>query len=427
MKKIIYIVLDGLGDAPVKELDNKTPLEAAHTPNMDSLARKGRTGLLYPVAKNIAPESDVAVLALLGYDAQKYYTGRGPIEAFAEGLSIDEGSLALRFNFATVEPDGKTIKDRRVGRDLTREEASALVKEINSKVALSSATFELKSTVGHRGVLLLKGMLSRLSGWITNTDPAYARLGLWGMAKETFIGVVEESVPMPGHEHSIPDKETAFVVNEFTRKAHKVLSESVINRKRSAENKLPANILLVRDAGRDIPDCPTLENKYNVKFGCFVDMPVEKGIALLTGMDIIEVPSATGHLEVDYSIRAKIACESVKSYDGIYVHIKGLDEPGHDGDFRRKKEIIEMIDRYFFSNLIPAISLDGHIICVTADHATVCSKMAHSPEAVPLLIAGGMIKSDSTRSFSEKAAKRGSLGELTGIGLLPLLIKLVKE
>jgi 2,3-bisphosphoglycerate-independent phosphoglycerate mutase len=427
MKKIIYIVLDGLGDVPVKELDNQTPLEAAYTPNMDSLARKGRTGLLYPVAKNIAPESDVAVLALLGYDAQHYYTGRGPIEAFAEGLSIDAGSLALRFNFATVEPDGKTIKDRRVGRDLSGEEAAALVKEVNAKVALSSATFELKSTVGHRGVLLLNGMHSRLASWITNTDPAYGRLGLWGLAKESFTGVVEESIPMPGYEQSTPVKETAIVINEFTQKAHKVLSESGVNRKRVAEDKLPANILLVRDAGRDLPDCPTLESKYNVKFGCFVDMPVEKGIALLTGMDIIEVPSATGHLEVDYSIRAKIVGESVKSYDGVYIHIKGLDEPGHDGDFQKKKEMIAMIDRHFFSNLIPALSLDEHIICVTADHATVCSKKAHSAEAVPVLIAGGAVKPDSTRSFCEKTAKRGSLGELTGTELLPLLIKLAKE
>ncbi len=424
MKKIIYIVLDGLGDCPVKELGSKTPLEAAHTPNLDALARKGRVGLLYPVSKDIAPESDVAVLALLGYDARRYYTGRGPIEAFAEGLSIDAGSLALRFNFATVEPDGKTIKDRRVGRDLTGEEAAALVKEVNAKVALSSATFELKSTVGHRGVLLLKGMHSRLSSWITNTDPAYAREGLWGLAREAFSGLVEESVPMPGHEQSIPVKETAGVVNEFTQKAHKVLNESLVNRKRIAENKLPANILLVRDAGRDIPDCPTLADKYNVKFGCFVDMPVEKGIALLTGMDIVEVPSATGDLEVDYSIRAKIAVESAKSYDGIYVHIKGLDEPGHDGDFQRKKEMIEMIDRHFFSNLIPAVSLDDYLLCVTADHATVCAKKAHSAEPVPLLIACNCLNPDSTRSFSEKSARRGSLGELTGTDLLPLLIQL---
>ncbi|KPK97009.1 MAG: phosphoglycerate mutase, partial [Omnitrophica WOR_2 bacterium SM23_72] len=177
MKKILYIVLDGLGDLPIKELRNKTPLEAAVTPNMDRLAQKGKTGLVYPVAKDIAPESDIAVISLLGYDAHKYYTGRGPLESFAEGLNINDGDLALRVNFATVAEDSKTIKDRRVGRDLITEEATALAKEINSKVTLSSATFEFKNTIGHRGVLVIRGMRSKLSGWITNTDPAYDREG----------------------------------------------------------------------------------------------------------------------------------------------------------------------------------------------------------------------------------------------------------
>ncbi|MBU1871942.1 MAG: phosphoglycerate mutase, partial [Candidatus Omnitrophica bacterium] len=123
MKKILYVVLDGLGDLPIKELDNKTPLESAHTPNMDKLARRGKSGLVYPVDKGIAPESDIAVISLLGYDAHKYYTGRGPLESFAENLTVNPGDLALRVNFATVDSDGKTILDRRVGRNLTTEEA----------------------------------------------------------------------------------------------------------------------------------------------------------------------------------------------------------------------------------------------------------------------------------------------------------------
>src|SRR3989338_1599442 len=149
MKKILYIVLDGLGDLPVQELGNKTPLEAALTVNMDRLAQKGKTGIVYPVAKGIAPESDIAVISLLGYDAHKYYTGRGPLESFAEGLAVNDGDATLRVNFATVEEDGRTIKDRRVGRNLSTEEAGGLSREINSQVPLSSATFEFKNTIGH--------------------------------------------------------------------------------------------------------------------------------------------------------------------------------------------------------------------------------------------------------------------------------------
>ncbi|MBU0710034.1 MAG: phosphoglycerate mutase, partial [Candidatus Omnitrophica bacterium] len=178
MKKILYIVLDGLGDLPIADLNNKTPLEAALTPNLDRLAQQGRTGLVYPVNKGIAPESDIAVISLLGYDAHKYYTGRGPLESFAEGINVNDGDLALRVNFATLEEDGKTIKDRRVGRNLTTEEATSLSSEINSKVTLSSGTFEFKNTIGHRGILVIRGMRSKLSGWITNTDPAYGREGV---------------------------------------------------------------------------------------------------------------------------------------------------------------------------------------------------------------------------------------------------------
>lgn len=427
MKKILYIVLDGLGDLPIKELNNKTPLEAALTPNLDRLAQKGKTGIVYPVAKGIAPESDIAVISLLGYDAHKYYTGRGPLESFAEGLGVHDGNLALRVNFATVDSDGKAIKDRRVGRNLTTEEAIALSKEINSKFTLSSATFEFKNTIGHRGVLVIRGMHSKLAGWITNTDPAYDREGVFGVAKEKFENIVAESKPMPGYENSSEAKEAALLLNEFTEKSYKVLNEAAVNKKRIAENKLTANIILSRDAGDHLPQFPKIESLYNIKFGSFVQMPVERGIALLTGMEVIDIPSLSGHLDVDYSVWAKVALDSLKKYDAIYIHIKGPDEPAHDGDFHKKKDIIEIIDKFFFANLLPDVEINNTILAVTADHSTVCSIKAHSCDPVPLLICGGDIKPDGSLSFSEKAAKLGSLGEMIGQDIMPLLINSAKE
>jgi 2,3-bisphosphoglycerate-independent phosphoglycerate mutase len=427
MRKILYIVLDGLGDLPLKELNNKTPLEAALTPNLDRLAQKGKTGIVYPVAKNIAPESDIAVISLLGYDARKYYTGRGPLESFAEGLSVNDGDAAFRVNFATVEQDSRTIRDRRVGRNLGTDEATALAKEINAKVTLSGATFEFKNTIGHRGVLVIRGMRSKLSGWITNTDPAYDREGVFGVAREKFENFVAEAIPMPGYENSPEAGETALLLNEFTQKSHKVLDESLVNKKRVSENNLPANVILSRDAGDHLPKFPSIDSIYNLKFGSFVQMPVEKGIALLTGMEIIAVPASTGHLDVDYPVWAKVALDSIKKYDGIYVHIKGPDEPAHDGDFRKKKEIIEAIDKFFFANLLPELEINNTIIAVTADHSTVCAIKAHSADPVPLLVCGGGIKPDGTLSFSEKAAAFGSMGELRGQDILPLLVKSARE
>lgn len=427
MKKILYIVLDGLGDLPVKELNNKTPLEAALTVNMDRLAQKGKTGVVYPVAKGIAPESDIAVISLLGYDAHKYYTGRGPLESFAEGLAVNDGDAAFRVNFATAAEDGKTIKDRRVGRNLTTEEATAFAKEINSKVTLSSATFEFKNTIGHRGVLVIKGVRSKLSGWVTNTDPAYGREGVFGVAKEKFENLVALSVPMPGYENSAEAKEAANLLNEFTLKSNKVLNDSFLNKKRISENKLPANVILSRDAGDHLPKFPPMTSEFNLKFGSFVQMPVERGIALLTGIEIIDIPQSTGHLDVDYPVWAKVALESLKKYDGIYIHIKGPDEPAHDGDFKLKKDIIEAIDKYFFANLLPALDIENTIIAVTADHSTVCAIKAHSADPVPLLVSGGNIKPDGSMSFSEKAAKLGSIGEILGRDIMPLLVKLARE
>jgi len=423
MKKILYIVLDGLGDQPIKELNNKTPLEAALTPNLDRLAQKGKTGIVYPVGRGIAPESDIAVISLLGYDAHKYYTGRGPLESFAEGLAIKDGDLALRVNFATVEQDAKTIKDRRVGRNLTTEEATSLAKEINCKVTLSSATFEFKNTIGHRGVLVIRGMRSKLSGWVTNTDPAYGREGVFGVAKEKFDNLVAESVPMPGYESSPEAREAARLLNEFTEKSNKVLNESLLNKKRIAENKMPGNLILSRDAGDHLPEFPKIGSIYNLKFGSFVQMPVERGIALLTGIEIISVPDPTGHLDVDYPVWSKVALDSIQKYDGIYVHIKGPDEPAHDGDFRAKKDVIEAIDKFFFASLLPKLDMGNTVVAVTADHSTVCAMKAHSADPVPLLISGGNVKPDGSMSFSERSAKLGSLGEILGREIMPLLIK----
>jgi 2,3-bisphosphoglycerate-independent phosphoglycerate mutase len=420
-------VLDGLGDTPIKELGNKTPLEAALTPNMDKLAQSGKNGVVYTVGKGIAPESDIAVISLLGYDAHKYYTGRGPLESFAEGLKVDDGNVALRVNFATVEEDGKKIKDRRVGRNLTTEEATFLSKEINSKVVLTNATFEFKNTIGHRGILVIRAMHAQLSAWITNTDPAYERQGVFGLAKEKFEPYVDTCKPMPGYEDSRPAIEAANLLNEFTLKSHKVLEEAAINKKRIADGKVPANIILSRDAGDRLPKFPPMSEHYKIKFGSFVEMPVERGIALLTGISIVDVPSSTGHPDVDYAVWAKIALQKLPEFDGLYIHIKGPDEPGHDGDFNKKKASIEAVDKYFFGNLLPHLKMKDCIMVVTADHSTPCKLKAHSPDPVPLIIAGGAIKSDKTLSFSEKAAAVGSLGEILGKDLMGLLIKLAKE
>lgn len=423
--KLIYTVIDGVGDLPIEELGDRTTLEAAETPNMDMLAKKGRTGMMYTVGKGIAPESDVAVISILGYDPFKHHAARGPIEAIGAGLDVRDGDLALRCNFATIDQDGRII-DRRVGRSLTTEEASVLAEAVNREVELDShpADFEFRSTFGHRGVLVIKSKNDPLSGEITNTDPAYERVRGLGVVKKEVEMVLQKAKPTEDTEEA---KISAELVNEFVQKSHIVLERHEINTRRVAEGELRGNLLLTRDAGSKLPDFPNINDKYGVRFACFVDMPVERGIASLARMHVVELPPPSGNLESDYLLRADKLLGSLPSYDGFYIHIKGPDEPGHDGDFRLKTSIIEAVDKHFFGNLLPNIDLNECIVCVTADHSTPCKLKAHSDDPVPLFISGDKVPGDDVDRFSEKDCRGGSIGTLShGTLLMPMLIGFLK-
>jgi len=423
--KLIYVVIDGMGDLPIEELGNKTPLEAADTPNMDFLAKTGKTGLMYTVGKGIAPESDVAVVSILGYDPFKYDVNRGPLEALGSSLTIKYGDLALRCNFATLG-HGNTIIDRRVGRSLTTEEAAELGKAINEKIKLESysASFEFKITVGHRGALVIRSKEKRLSGNISNTDPAYTRVKGIGVAKPEAEMTLKKCKPMDKTEEA---KISANLVNEFIEKSRTILEEHEVNKRRVAEGKLSANVVLTRDAGHRLPKFFNINERYGLRFVCLVDMPIEKGISKLAGMHMVDLPPPSQSLEKDCMLRVEKLLEALPSYDCFYIHIKGPDEPGHDGDFKLKTKLIAIVDKHFLGNMLQKIMLEDCIVCVTADHSTPCKLKAHSDDPVPLLISGGKIQGDEVQKFSEKECKKGKLSILErGTELMPKLIMHLK-
>jgi 2,3-bisphosphoglycerate-independent phosphoglycerate mutase len=418
-------VIDGMGDLPIKELGNKTPLGAANTPNMDNLARTGKTGLMYTVSKGIAPESDVGVISILGYDPFTYETGRGVLEAVGSGIKVENGDLALRCNFATLG-ERKRIIDRRVGRDLTTEEASKLSQSINEQVTLESypANFDFKSTIGHRALLVIQSKDKPLSGKITNTDPAYTKIGGIGVAERNTKMVLKECKPM---DKSNEAKVSATLINEFIQKSHAILERHEINRNRIASGKLKANIILTRDAGSSLPNFFKINERYSVRFACLADMPVERGIAKLVGMSLIDLPPPSGDLKSDSLLRVKRLLEILPLYDCVYIHIKSPDEPGHDGDFMLKKRLIEMIDKHFFAELLRKINLSDCLICVTADHSTPCMLRTHSDDPVPVLISGNKMRGDKVSKFSEAECVKGSLGILQkGTQLMPMLMDFLK-
>ena len=425
MKKILYVILDGLGDRPSPALGDMTPLEAAATPNLDRLADEGRQGTVITVGKGIAPESDVAVMAILGYDPLRYHAGRGPLEALGIGLRFRDGDLALRGNFATLG-EGWTITDRRVGRNLTSEEAHELAQAVNDEIRLRQgpADVVVRASIGHRCAVVFYPRDGRLSAKVSNTDPAYARMQGLGVAVANPGNEVVECTPL---DDSPEAWISAELVNEFTRKSREIMDSHPVNRRRRAEGKQPGNAILVRDAGDHLPQVPSITERFGIEFGCFVEMPVERGIARLLGMSVIEVPPSAGDRENAYRTWAHRAAEEITRHGGLYLHLKGPDEPGHDGDFLAKRDVIALIDRAFFGELLPRLPRDDVLVAVTADHATPCALRGHSADPVPLLIHGAGVKPDATRTFGEREAERGDLGLLFGVDIMPLLAGLARS
>jgi 2,3-bisphosphoglycerate-independent phosphoglycerate mutase len=418
--RLLYVCLDGLGDDPVPALGDRTPLEAARTPFLDALAAQGRTGTVVTVGPGIAPESDIAVFAILGYDPRGEHPGRGVVEAVGAGMDFRDGDLAHRVNFATA--DWPRIVDRRVGRDLSSDEARALAAEVNEKLKLPRATFELRSTVEHRGVLVIRSEEGPLSAEVTNTDPAYRKEGSLGVALETFELEVARCKPL---EDTDAARRAAELTNAFVEGAAKILDASEVNAERRRKGKLPANLVLTRDGGDHVPKLQPIRERFGPAWGCFVEMPVERGIAVLLGMEPVDAPRLAA--EPDYARWAALAGEALAGFDALYVHIKGPDVPAHDGRAEDKRDVIEVIDRAFFGEVLPQIDGNRTIVAVTADHSTSCVRKAHTAEPVPLLVSGGPVQPDGSTSFGERASAAGSLGHLRGVDIVPRLAALMRS
>jgi len=426
MKKLLYVCLDGLGDDPIPEFDGRTPLEAAVTPAMDSLAARGRTGVVVTVGDGIAPESDIAVFAILGYDPRGEHPGRGVVEAVGTDMDFEDGDLAYRVNFATCE--WPQIVDRRVGRDLSSDEAAALAREVNETLVLPGATFTLKATVEHRGSLLIRAGEERLSADVTNTDPAYRKEGSLGVALETFEPVVAHCEPLSDSDEA---HHAAELTNRFVEESAKILDASDVNVERRRRGQLAANVILTRDGGDHLPVLQSIDDRFGPEWGCFVEMPVERGIAKMLGMHPVPAPRLGIDVAMDVAVAgyaewARLAMDALAGYDALYVHIKGPDVPAHDGRAEDKRDVISAIDAGFFSEVLRSLDLTTTIVAVTGDHSTSCVRKAHRADPVPLLVIGGGVQSDGSTSFGERECADGALGRLRGIDILPRLADLMR-
>jgi len=419
--KLIYVLLDGVGDLPHPDINNKTPLEAAQTPNLDKLTKNGKMGQVISVGKGIAPESDIAVFNMLGYKFQHSdYAGRGVIEAIGIGIDFKDGDVALRGNFATLD-EQNVIVDRRAGRHIEKDDALSVAKEIENKLKFTNplSTVVVAPTIGHRVVVRIRDE-HPLSANISNTDPAYSRVDGMGVAKAVgdFLKI-ERCLPLDDSDSA---SLTANLVNEFSEQSLKILKESQINDSRAKQNKKLLNSILLRDAGNKYPKVEPINEKYSMNFSCIVDMPVEVGISNVLRMQAFNAGGLA-----DYEEKAKVAANSMKTENAIYVHLKGPDEFGHDGDAIGKMKNIEEIDHRFFGTLLENINTEKIVIMISADHSTPCINKGHSDDPVPLLISGDKIKNDDSQRFTEYDSKKGEIGLLEGAQVVNTAINIIKS
>ncbi len=419
---MVYVLLDGVGDLPHPDLDGRTPLEAARTPILDKIASNGVIGEVISVGKGIAPESDIAVFNMLGYKFNYMdYAGRGVIEAIGIGIDFKDGDLALRGNYSTLDEKG-VITDRRAGRHIEKEDAVGVAKEIEEKIKFShpDTTVVVSPTIGHRVTVRIRTDSKKLSSKITNTDPAYSNIGGMGVAKAVGDYLrIEKCLPL---EETKDSKLTASLVNEFSEQAIGIMKEAEINKKRKGQNKKQLSCILLRDAGNKYPDVVPINEKYAMNFSCIVDMPVEIGISKVLEMKAFEAGGLT-----DYEEKARMAAKAMQTQNAIYVHLKGPDEFGHDGDAVGKMKNIEEIDQRFFKTLVENIDSSKVAIIISADHSTPCINKGHSDDPVPVLVSANFIKNDGTTRMTEQQAKKGSIGLLQGAEVVSKSLELIKS
>jgi len=399
IKKVICTIFDGLGDRPIKELGGKTPLEAADTPNFDSITKKSLCGLMYTLGRGVRPGSDVSHLAIFGYPLEQYYTGRGPIEVAGLGIQLQEGDIAFRGNFGSVD-DNWNILDRRAGRIRVVDEFAAAI----DGLTIDGIEFIIKPGTAHRAGVVLRG--KGLSAAVSDSDPH------------------EENKPVmlirPLDNNDEADF-TAKVLNKFMHKSYEILNGLEANKIRSAAGQFPANFLLLRGPGV-YPTMPKFNEKYELQSCCIAGGGLYKGIGAFLGMDLIHVDGATALPDTDIHAKFQKAIDMLEKYNFIFVHVKATDSLAEDGNSEGKKVFIEKADKAasLFTNLP-----DDVLLIITADHSTACELKSHTADPVPVLFCNPSVRIDSVTEIGERTFANGGLGFIEGKDIMPQVMNLM--
>lgn len=393
-----------MADWPVESLEGKTLLQYAHTPYMDMLAAKGRTGMLSTVPDGFHPGSEVANSSILGYDQAEVYEGRGPLEAASIGVDLADDDMAIRCNLICI--NGDNIKNHSAGH-LTTEESDVLIKYLEEQ--LGTDTVHFYTGIQYRHLLVIKGGNKHLRCVPPHDVPGKP----WR--------------PLLVKPEVAEAQATADILNDLILKSQTLLAEHPLNKQRIAEGKDPANSIWPWAGGYRPKMTPLTETYPHIKRGAVITaVDLIKGIGRYAGLRSIEVKGATGLFDTNYEGKAQAAIDALKTDDFVYLHVEASDEAGHEGNLALKLRTIEDLDRRIVGPIYEAVK-DGSepvAIAVLPDHPTPVAHLTHTNDPVPFLIYAPGIESDSVKTFDEVACKEGACGLLKGDGFINELLSL---
>ncbi|MBU4376296.1 MAG: cofactor-independent phosphoglycerate mutase [Candidatus Omnitrophica bacterium] len=403
--KYIVMVADGMSDYPIASLGDRTPIEASKIPNMNFIAKNGIVGTACTIPKGMTPASDVANLAILGYDPKKYYSGRGPLEAANVNINLEENDVAFRCNLITE--DKGILTDYSAGH-IKSKEAEILIKELDAK--LGTPLIRFYPGMSYRHLAVIK------NGRHFAFDKKEADLTkIKYMPPHDMVG--------QGIKDNLPKGKGAELLIKLMEDSRGILAKNDVNKVRLDLKENPANMIWLWGQGSK-PDLPLFKEKYGMGGSIISAVDLLNGIGKLIGLEPIKVPGATGYYDTNYQGKADYAIASLEKNDFVFIHVEAPDEAGHNKDIRAKIGAIENFDKFIVGSILKRFpDKDGVRMMVLPDHATPISVGTHVADPIPFAIYGSGVEADNIETYSEKAARSSKLSFPTGWQLMDYFMK----
>lgn len=400
--KYVIVLGDGMADLPIESLGGKTPLEVANKPNIDKLAKCAEVGIVRTVPEGMKPGSDIANLSVLGYNPRQFYTGRSPLEAVSIGVEFDVADVTFRTNLVTLSDEplysDKKMLDYSAG-EITTEEARVLINAVQD--ALGDDKWSFHPGISYRHCLLLKD--GDTGADLTPPHDIYGK-------------VVGEYLPKGVN---------GDVLKSFMEKSYDILSSHPINLDRIKRGLKPANSIWFWGEGRK-PNLPNFKEKTGLSGAMISAVDLLKGIAIVAGMESIDVPGTTGNIDTNYLGKAQYALDSLKRNDFVYIHVEAPDECGHRGEAENKVRAIEDIDNLIVKTLVNGLQGEDYVMAILPDHPTPISIRTHSSTPVPYLIYRSTQKTEGVDTYTELHAESTGIFRKYGDEIIDYMIGLKK-